>query len=1586
MFSSALRFGRSRKPNKSRRLRSRAARLRRPGAGRIADVASDVERLEQRILLSGQRVAILIDGLGGFGPAESGPIINSLESRGFAPQNILLENWNSFNPNSTEANGQKSVSGNPGGFNVNNQDVIYQTVGGQTIPQLGIPSIGVTIPAIQVPSMTIPTNVGVTIDIGTPNTPDQFVAAASQWLTSNFDSNDHIVIMGYSLGGASAIELARAIAPLNVDLLATLDPVGYAPTPSINSTVYTPNPATITIPILGSLPLPATVGFGFDAQGGENADGNTPGFRSNEFGGGLPNVSSNVANVFNRYQTNGPFPMDFAFPGNGPLSADSPNTNLNQSSQNTTAAYSASSDPLDWGITAALGEFNPSASVGGIDLDPFTYTTFTLFPAVPNPFDPGGPPLQPAVTETVPTGLNTSDWLMSNAQQHSNFYANPDVDNALNTEIDNIIPPAINVAPETTVVVSANPNDASQVTVTTESGGSESAQNVTPVNGELDFVGVAPQGQSGGGDMLIIDTDEGSLPSNLSMNFVGIGSGNSVVGPDLVSNSWTITGENIGRLDDNLLSFSGVQSLVGGIGSDNFQIWPDGQLDGSLIGGANGTLDYSQQGGPIQLDIGSGSAPGVIGSVSGISNIIGTGNPNDVLMGPNATWDIGGLDSGSVDGVTFSAFANIEAGTGTNDFAFLPTGYVSSIKGGGGSDTLDYSQYGAPATVNLQVDMTTTTGTFSGMTNFIGASNYLNEFVGPDATWTITGLNSGTVDGTTYSDFQYIFGGAGDNQFIMLFGGGISGSIEGGAGTNTLDYSEYPSSVFINLQTDTAPSLANFSNIQNLIGGPGENNEIFGPDTSTQWILAGHNSVFTGGLSFRGFQILDGGSGGNSVTIVPGAALDGPVNGGAGNNTLIATEATWDITGANSGTVSGITFQNFQNLTGNGGPNDFVLKPGGSETGTVNGGPGTNTLDFSQSGASVSVDLATDFSLPVANFTNIENIIGGTAPNLLVGPNTDPVWNLTGHNAGSVGGINFTNFQTLEGGTDGSTFLIGTAGSVDGFIEGGNGTNILNYSTFSGNVFVDLLLNQATAVAQGVFGIQNVVGANGNSLIVGDDSPSVLTGGTGRNLLIADGGADTLIGGTGDNILIGDPTIYDSNATALQALFAEWTRTNLNFNQRMSDLVALSRGSLNGSDLLTPFTVTAGGNSDSLIDGPGLNWNLITVGQDSVTIAEGQSLTLSPSAVAPTSGTLSYAWNLNGNGNYNQASGSDTTLTWSQLNALGINDGPETFQMRLRVINGRTSTTSNPSTLSITPVNPTATLSNGGTVAQGSPATVSFGNQFDPSPVETAAGFLYSYDFLDNGTFEVVNSKSPNAVVPASDLLTVGPHIVHARITEAKGGKFTDYYTTINVVASLPTVSVGTPIPTSVSGEPVPLVIRVSDTSTTAQAASFNFAVSFGDGDTTTFAGTTPVLVTHTYTQTGTYVVQVTATDEYGNVSVVATQTIKVVPVAVEADPFHPGETALFVGGTSGNDTVGFAASGRNIAVTLNGVSEGTFSANGSLIVFGQGGTDVVHEGSGLKNPTYLLESLTTDNIETDLDNEALQWAGLKSALEILNV
>ena len=244
--------------------------------------------------------------------------------------------------------------------------------------------------------------------------------------------------------------------------------------------------------------------------------------------------------------------------------------------------------------------------------------------------------------------------------------------------------------------------------------------------------------------------------------------------------------------------------------------------------------------------------------------------------------------------------------------------------------------------------------------------------------------------------------------------------------------------------------------------------------------------------------------------------------------------------------------------------------------------------------------------------------------------------------------------------------------------------------------------------------------------------------------------------------------------------------------------------------------------------------------------------------------------------------------------------------------------------------------------------------------------------------------KSPLDITGAGGLL-VNPDATYGRAEVVVSDLKDTGAGCVTINVDSPTVTIGTPITTSVPGEPVPLVIRASDASSLAKLASFTYTISFGDGDTKTLSGPAVLLINHVYTKTGTFTVQVTATDEFGYTSAVAAETIKVVPVAVETDPFNSKLTALFVGGTSGNDTVKFAASGKNgIAVTLNGVSEGTYSTSGPLIVLGQGGSDTVSE-SGLSNPYYLIESLNTDNVETDLDDEALQWAGLSAAVEILN-
>ena len=61
--------------------------------------------------------------------------------------------------------------------------------------------------------------------------------------------------------------------------------------------------------------------------------------------------------------------------------------------------------------------------------------------------------------------------------------------------------------------------------------------------------------------------------------------------------------------------------------------------------------------------------------------------------------------------------------------------------------------------------------------------------------------------------------------------------------------------------------------------------------------------------------------------------------------------------------------------------------------------------------------------------------------------------------------------------------------------------------------------------------------------------------------------------------------------------------------------------------------------------------------------------------------------------------------------------------------------------LTIHNVAPTATFANDGPVAEGSTATVTFSGQSDPS-ADDLANLTYSYDFDNDGMFEVIGSPS----------------------------------------------------------------------------------------------------------------------------------------------------------------------------------------------------------------------------------------------------
>jgi hypothetical protein len=101
---------------------------------------------------------------------------------------------------------------------------------------------------------------------------------------------------------------------------------------------------------------------------------------------------------------------------------------------------------------------------------------------------------------------------------------------------------------------------------------------------------------------------------------------------------------------------------------------------------------------------------------------------------------------------------------------------------------------------------------------------------------------------------QNLTGGAGADTFVFADGAGVDGTIDGGGGTNTLDYSAYSSSVLVDLQTGFATGVgAGIANIQNVTGGAGGGSGVYN-------ILVGNGGNFLRGGDDRRNLLIAGAS------------------------------------------------------------------------------------------------------------------------------------------------------------------------------------------------------------------------------------------------------------------------------------------------------------------------------------------------------------------------------------------------------------------------------------------------------------------------------------------------------------------------------------------------------------------------------------------------------------------------------------------------------------------------------------------------------------------------------------------------------
>ena len=333
---------------------------------------------------------------------------------------------------------------------------------------------------------------------------------------------------------------------------------------------------------------------------------------------------------------------------------------------------------------------------------------------------------------------------------------------------------------------------------------------------------------SSGGDYVIPGATYYNLVVNNGTLNVGNSSGIDPFGTSVTTNETITISTSAGR---------GVQITING---QTVQYSP-GQVT---------SLDITCTGATNTVDL--QNVPGGVTSIS----IQGAGNTTlEAPGGSTNVWHITGTGSGTLDVgsqvgiVSFSGITN-ETGGGTDDFMFQGGSVPGFIDGGPGAGvaTLDYSALAGPVTVNLQSGTADDIGgTFSNINNFVGSASTANTLIGPDAgaTWDITGANSGSVNGSTFSSFENLTGGAGSDQFVFFPSGSVSGSIDGGGGTNTLDYSNrLAGPVTVNLQIDTAPGIARpgtFANLNNSLPGALRvpRTRCIGPDAGATWDITG---------------------------------------------------------------------------------------------------------------------------------------------------------------------------------------------------------------------------------------------------------------------------------------------------------------------------------------------------------------------------------------------------------------------------------------------------------------------------------------------------------------------------------------------------------------------------------------------------------------------------------------------------------------------------------------------------------------------------------------------------------------------------